>query len=226
MEYQSAPHPKALPQSPGAARLKARWIECNWPNEDVPADGSPGSSRYYFPETPGIRQSLKTAAPVQLWICAAWAGRLTHHRQADKHTKSRIFIQSARIGINMSLAYHPMLFLNIPEMSPNAPVRYNFTRMEKLKSSVQQMLGLSLTSRQISMFERYEQELLEWNERFNLTAIRDFDRDLEQTFSGFDHLFAGSQRSCSHSPDRYWHRGRFSRHSFENNSPQSAPDSG
>jgi 16S rRNA (guanine527-N7)-methyltransferase len=45
--------------------------------------------------------------------------------------------------------------------------------MEKLKLAVQQVVGLSLTARQVSMFERYEQELLEWNERFNLTAIRD-----------------------------------------------------
>jgi 16S rRNA (guanine527-N7)-methyltransferase len=47
--------------------------------------------------------------------------------------------------------------------------------MEKLKSSAQQMLGLTLTARQITLFERYEQILLEWNERFNLTAIRDSD---------------------------------------------------
>ncbi len=45
--------------------------------------------------------------------------------------------------------------------------------MEKMKRAAQQLLGLTLTARQLAAFERYEQELLEWNERFNLTAIRD-----------------------------------------------------
>jgi 16S rRNA (guanine527-N7)-methyltransferase len=45
--------------------------------------------------------------------------------------------------------------------------------MENLKLAVQQLIGVTLTARQIAAFERYEQELLEWNERFNLTAIRD-----------------------------------------------------
>jgi 16S rRNA (guanine527-N7)-methyltransferase len=45
--------------------------------------------------------------------------------------------------------------------------------MESLKSAVQQLVGLGLTPRQLSSFEKYEQELLEWNEKFNLTAIRD-----------------------------------------------------
>ena len=35
------------------------------------------------------------------------------------------------------------------------------------------MLGLRLSLRQLAAFERYEQELLSWNEKFNLTAIRD-----------------------------------------------------
>lgn len=45
--------------------------------------------------------------------------------------------------------------------------------MEKLKQAAQTLLGLKLTSRQITALERYETELLDWNERFNLTAIRD-----------------------------------------------------
>ncbi|MEN6410471.1 MAG: 16S rRNA (guanine(527)-N(7))-methyltransferase RsmG [Anaerolineaceae bacterium] len=45
--------------------------------------------------------------------------------------------------------------------------------MEKLKQAAQTLLGLKLTSRQITALERYEAELLDWNERFNLTAIRD-----------------------------------------------------
>ncbi|HUW10837.1 MAG TPA: RsmG family class I SAM-dependent methyltransferase, partial [Anaerolineae bacterium] len=34
-------------------------------------------------------------------------------------------------------------------------------------------LGLSLTPAQLSTFERYADQLLEWNQRFNLTAITD-----------------------------------------------------
>jgi 16S rRNA (guanine527-N7)-methyltransferase len=45
--------------------------------------------------------------------------------------------------------------------------------MENLKLAAQAMLGLHLTSRQIAALQKYEQELLDWNARFNLTAIRD-----------------------------------------------------
>jgi 16S rRNA (guanine527-N7)-methyltransferase len=47
--------------------------------------------------------------------------------------------------------------------------------MDKLKQDVKQLLGLTLTPRQATALERYEQELLEWNGRFNLTAIRDVE---------------------------------------------------
>jgi 16S rRNA (guanine527-N7)-methyltransferase len=45
--------------------------------------------------------------------------------------------------------------------------------MESLKQAAQQIVGISLSPRQLACFDRYEQELVEWNERFNLTAIRD-----------------------------------------------------
>lgn len=45
--------------------------------------------------------------------------------------------------------------------------------MEKLAQDAAALLGIRLTPRQISSFERYEKELLEWNARFNLTAIRE-----------------------------------------------------
>jgi 16S rRNA (guanine527-N7)-methyltransferase len=45
--------------------------------------------------------------------------------------------------------------------------------MQKLYQDALDLIGLSLTPRQISAFERYEEELREWNSRFNLTAIRD-----------------------------------------------------
>jgi len=45
--------------------------------------------------------------------------------------------------------------------------------MDKLKQAALAMLSLSLTSRQLSALQKYEQELLDWNARINLTAIRD-----------------------------------------------------
>jgi len=47
--------------------------------------------------------------------------------------------------------------------------------MEKLKQEVFSMLGVSLSTRQITAFKRYEEALIEWNSRFNLTAIRDIE---------------------------------------------------
>lgn len=45
--------------------------------------------------------------------------------------------------------------------------------MEKLAREAQSLLGIQLSQRQLDAFRCYEQELLEWNSRFNLTAIRD-----------------------------------------------------
>jgi 16S rRNA (guanine527-N7)-methyltransferase len=45
--------------------------------------------------------------------------------------------------------------------------------MEKLKQDAQALVGLHLTSRQLILLQRYEDELLSWNNRFNLTAIRE-----------------------------------------------------
>jgi 16S rRNA (guanine527-N7)-methyltransferase len=47
--------------------------------------------------------------------------------------------------------------------------------LEKLKQDAQAVLGLHLTTRQIVALQKYEEELLDWNARFNLTAIRDVD---------------------------------------------------
>lgn len=43
--------------------------------------------------------------------------------------------------------------------------------MLSLRQSVSDLLGLSLTDGQLQAFERYRDELLDWNSRFNLTAI-------------------------------------------------------
>ena len=45
--------------------------------------------------------------------------------------------------------------------------------MEKFIQDTQTLLNLRLTPRQISALQRYEQELIDWNNRMNLTAIRE-----------------------------------------------------
>jgi len=47
--------------------------------------------------------------------------------------------------------------------------------VEKFLQDVQNLIGLRLTPRQAAAFQLYEQELLDWNARFNLTAIRDVE---------------------------------------------------
>ena len=45
--------------------------------------------------------------------------------------------------------------------------------MDNLYSDALNLLGLNLTQRQLSCFDRYERLLLEWIEKINLTAIRE-----------------------------------------------------
>ncbi len=47
--------------------------------------------------------------------------------------------------------------------------------MEKFVREVRSLVGIHLTQRQVAAFQRYESELLEWNVKYNLTAIRDAD---------------------------------------------------
>lgn len=47
--------------------------------------------------------------------------------------------------------------------------------MEKFILDTQNLLKIQLSARQITAFQRYEQELMDWNERMNLTAIRDVE---------------------------------------------------
>ncbi len=44
--------------------------------------------------------------------------------------------------------------------------------MDFLPTQSKTLLGLQLSTRQVELFALYEKELLEWNEKFNLTAIR------------------------------------------------------
>jgi len=45
--------------------------------------------------------------------------------------------------------------------------------MDTLKKETQDLIGLTLSSYQLSLLETYQQELNEWNSRYNLTAIHD-----------------------------------------------------
>lgn len=45
--------------------------------------------------------------------------------------------------------------------------------MEKLIREAQQLFNISLSARQVAALGVYERELMDWNQRFNLTAIRD-----------------------------------------------------
>ncbi len=44
--------------------------------------------------------------------------------------------------------------------------------MKMIKSDIDEMLGIEISSRQEEAFQRYSNELLKWNESHNLTAIR------------------------------------------------------
>jgi len=45
--------------------------------------------------------------------------------------------------------------------------------MESLQILSQQLLGITLSDSQIQSFDKYSKELVEWNKKFNLTAIKD-----------------------------------------------------
>ena len=47
--------------------------------------------------------------------------------------------------------------------------------MEKLLQDTQRLFNITLTARQVGALELYERELLDWNAKFNLTAIRDVE---------------------------------------------------
>ncbi len=47
--------------------------------------------------------------------------------------------------------------------------------MERVQKSALELFGIGLTTRQLAQLEQFERELLEWNDKINLTAIRDVD---------------------------------------------------
>jgi 16S rRNA (guanine527-N7)-methyltransferase len=52
---------------------------------------------------------------------------------------------------------------------------YNYPVTIDLQTLLNEKLGITLSQQQLNAFSLYETELLEWNEKFNLTAIRDSD---------------------------------------------------
>lgn len=52
-------------------------------------------------------------------------------------------------------------------------IYYIIGHMKEFVQQARTLLGINLTPAQITAFETYERELLSWNEKFNLTAIRD-----------------------------------------------------
>ena len=47
--------------------------------------------------------------------------------------------------------------------------------MDKFCADVHKLIGINLTPRQLRAFRDYEQELMKWNEKYNLTAIREIE---------------------------------------------------
>lgn len=47
--------------------------------------------------------------------------------------------------------------------------------MEKLVHDARELFNIHVTARQVALLIAYEKELLEWNQKFNLTAIRDVE---------------------------------------------------
>lgn len=47
--------------------------------------------------------------------------------------------------------------------------------MDKLNQHLTALFGIRLTARQMQQFDQYAQELMKWNARYNLTAIRDLE---------------------------------------------------
>ena len=50
--------------------------------------------------------------------------------------------------------------------------------MEKLIHDAQTLFNVHITGRQVMSLITYEKELIEWNQKFNLTAIRDVESRL------------------------------------------------
>ena len=71
--------------------------------------------------------------------------------------------------------------------------------MEKLFQDTHALVNIQLTEQQITALIRYEKELLEWNQKFNLTAIRDAESIRTKHFlDSFSCALAWKESSPNH----------------------------
>ena len=63
-----------------------------------------------------------------------------------------------------------------PALGKNPPnIGHSLINMEKLVQTTQRLFNIHLTDWQVAALTTFEHELLEWNQRLNLTAIRDVE---------------------------------------------------
>jgi len=60
-------------------------------------------------------------------------------------------------------------------MKPCRAFSFIITAMEKLIHEAQELFNVHMTGRQVMSLITYEKELIDWNQKFNLTAIRDVE---------------------------------------------------
>ena len=63
--------------------------------------------------------------------------------------------------------------------------------MEKFVLEARQLFGIHLTGRQVVALMTFERELLAWNKKYNLTAIRDAEGNPHQALPGLIFLRDG-----------------------------------
>ena len=68
--------------------------------------------------------------------------------------------------------------------------------MKELAAQVHRQLGVRMSAAQLDALARYEQELLDWNTRFNLTAIRSPQEVRTRHFLELADLPAGAARNA------------------------------
>ncbi len=81
--------------------------------------------------------------------------------------------------------------------------------MEKLVREAQELFQIHLTGRQVMALVTYERELLDWNQKFNLTAIKDAELIRTKHFLEFTFVRYGVGCKPAASPRGRWNRRRF-----------------
>ncbi len=122
-----------------------------------------------------LRQGIPAKTPEKALALETWGmGVNAFTMKQPLQTKLTVWVNFTTKRQQMSRG---LVYFNLTAAQPHALSRRGIIgfAMENMKLAVQQLIGVTLTARQVAAFERYEQELMEWNERFNLTAIRDVE---------------------------------------------------